>query len=215
MTADNSELDYLRTFFKSIYCTNEFTGETIASVNTTTKAITLTAQAGTLNQYAGMKLWVESGDNTDTEYHIISNTNATPTVLTVAETIPADLATDVVGVWSGGTVKHFSEAKKMWQLRGDNKLLIFPGNLVTTFENIYKKRYSIKLSQTSEIISIAGLVNILAGIIKLNKRQTITAYIKPSTLVNIRLLSSSRSFEHPQTKRWEVVLQILVTWSAS
>ena len=212
---DDSELDYLRTLIRAIHSTNEFTGETVASVNTVTKAVTLTAQAGTLDQYEDMNLVVESGDNAGTEYRIVSNTNATPTVLTVLQAIPADLATDVVGVWSGATIKHFSEKKNINYISDTNRVLVYPGTLLSTFENTYTKRYMIRCSQTTEITSTTCLTNIMAGIVKLNKRIAITAYTKPSILMNIRLVQGSRSYENPKTKRWDTNIYIIVQWATT
>lgn len=77
----------------------EFT-DVVASVNTGTKAITLTTNSGTLNEWADYKVSVTSGDNTGDKYTIVSNTAASPTVLTVSDTITANLATDVVMIYT-------------------------------------------------------------------------------------------------------------------
>jgi len=85
--ADDSELDYLRTFFEAIHKGTYIFADVVASVNTGTKAVTLTTNGATLNQYTDYCLYVVSGDNADDEYTVVSCTAATPTVLTVSETI--------------------------------------------------------------------------------------------------------------------------------
>jgi len=77
--------------------------DVVASVNTGTKAITLTTYGGTLNQYAGHFVAVTGGDYVGDNYTIASNTAATPTVLTVLDTIGANLATDTVTIYTGST----------------------------------------------------------------------------------------------------------------
>lgn len=77
--------------------------DVVASVNTGTKAITLTTYGGTLNQYAGHFVAVTGGDNVGDNYTIASNTAATPTVLTVNDTITENLATDTVTIYTGTT----------------------------------------------------------------------------------------------------------------
>ena len=49
------------------------------------KTILLTGLAGTLNQYAGLYMTVVAGDQVETSSLIVSNTNATPTVLTISD----------------------------------------------------------------------------------------------------------------------------------
>lgn len=77
--------------------------DVVASVVTATKAITLTTYGGTLNQYAGHFVAVTGGDNAGDNYTIVSNTAATPTVLTVSDTITDNLATDTVTIYTGST----------------------------------------------------------------------------------------------------------------
>jgi len=77
--------------------------DVVASVNTGTKAITLTTYGGTLNQYAGHFVAVTGGDRVGDNYTIVSNTAATPTVLTVSDTIAATLAADTVTIYTGST----------------------------------------------------------------------------------------------------------------
>ena len=77
----------------------EFT-DVVAVVNTGTKAITLTTNSGTLNEWADYKVSVTGGDNTGDKYTIVSNTAASPTVLTVSDTIAADLLADTVTIYT-------------------------------------------------------------------------------------------------------------------
>lgn len=79
--------------------------DVVASVVTATKAITLTTNGGTLNEWADYIVSVVGGDNTGDKYTIVSNTAATPTVLTVSDTISADLATDTVTIYTENATK--------------------------------------------------------------------------------------------------------------
>lgn len=71
--------------------------DTIASVAHATEAITLDNIGGTLNQYASHIAVIMDGVHKFTCYTIASNTNATPTVLTVNEDITEVVATALAG----------------------------------------------------------------------------------------------------------------------
>jgi len=70
--------------------------DTVASVAGET--ITLTALGGTLNQYAGMYVVGVSGDQKGVGNLIISNTAATPTVITLTDTPNANYGADVISI---------------------------------------------------------------------------------------------------------------------
>lgn len=72
--------------------------DTVASV--AGKTITLTALGGTLNQYAGMYVVGVSGDQKGVGNLIISNTAATPTVITLTDTPNANYAADIISIQS-------------------------------------------------------------------------------------------------------------------
>lgn len=72
--------------------------DTLAAVNAGAKTLTLTTTGGTLNQYAGWLVYVDSGTGENEELTIASNTAATPTVLTVTTT-PTCVATDTIKVF--------------------------------------------------------------------------------------------------------------------
>lgn len=48
------------------------------------------------------------------------------------------------------TIKHFSEVKKMSQIDGTSRCLIYPGELLSVDGKFYKKRYKISISDISE-----------------------------------------------------------------
>jgi len=62
------------------------------------KVILMTALAGTLNQYAGMYMVTQSGAGVGDVNLIVSNTNATPTTLTVTDNTNAGADDDIVQI---------------------------------------------------------------------------------------------------------------------
>lgn len=76
---------------------NEDVNDTIAA-GQGGKVITLTALAGTLNQYAGLYMVTQSGDGVGNSNLIVSNTAATPTILTVTDNTHAAANGDVIQI---------------------------------------------------------------------------------------------------------------------
>lgn len=208
--ADDSELDYLKTWLLEIIRT--FT-DTIISVVVGTKALTLTTIGGTLNQYAGYYITVLSGDNIGTDYTIVSNTNATPTVLTVAETIPADLATDVINVFN--IEKHidtWETRRAYYNVKGANKVLIYPGEVMTIDGLFYKKRYLVKLSAETELTYMAMFNEIVIGAYLYN--TTRTGLTSVDVMCNIHIAYVGRSYVE-NNGRWNQDIWIDVEWASS
>ena len=212
---DDSELDYMRTFLEAVHKGTYNWTDYIASAVVATKVITLTAQAGTLNQWAGYCIWVYSGTNAGNEYHIVSNTNATPTLLTVSEAVTVDLAADVVYCYTGATAKQFSEVKNIAQIDDLHRMLVYPPELLgSDGDDFYWKRYKIVISETDEANMMIALNNIILGIKKFDKR-TITNYTRPTTMCHMKLVNSNAAFEDPTSKRWDCLIYIDVEWSTS
>lgn len=78
-------------------------------------AVTMTGMAGTLNEYTGWVMVGCTGDNIGTVFPILTNTNATPTVITLSgvPATPADLAADTVSVQPAST-DDFYRVREMW-----------------------------------------------------------------------------------------------------
>ena len=88
--------------------------DTVASVGGTgNREVTLTALAGTLDQYAGKYMVVYQGDQKGTSSLIVSNTAATPTVLTVSDDQNANLAADVISIQTD-PYEDFFRLRRMW-----------------------------------------------------------------------------------------------------
>lgn len=119
-------------------------------------------------------------------------------------------------VHTTATVKTYSEVKNISLINDTDRMLIYPGEIIgKPYANRYLKRFLVKISQTSEANMMIALNNIQIGIIKLNTRQAIGSYTKPSTLVGMELFGSKKAFENPQTKRWDIDIWLDVEWTTS
>jgi len=213
--ADDSELDYLKTFLRAVCSTNQWTAKTVASVVTATKSVTMTAQGGTLNQWADMSLVVESGDNTNTEYRIVSNTNATPTTLVVKEAIPADLATDVVGCWDGSRIDTIETTRNIHMINDTQSILVYAGESLSADRIMIKRQYNLQFKDASEGALNANIYALCEGMDKLNARETITAYTKPASLIGISFLSGGKDYHQMTAGEWYTNIKIIAKWLTS
>lgn len=179
------------------------------------RVVTLTALAGTLNQYAGKYMVCYYGDQAGTKSKIVSNTNATPTVLTVADDQGATLAGDLIAIQTTGIVfKHIKEGSKADigerggvihtpEIRGQNFLEI-------------EKLYKVQVYETTEANLCDTINNILVGCKKLWQHETITGYTKPSSLINITMATGgnqARYYDSQNDATQDILL--LVKWVIS
>ena len=105
---------------------NENVKDTVAAVDGTFKLITLTALAGTLNQYAGKYMVCYFGDQKGTSHLINSNTAATPTILTLATASAANLAADLISIQTNPCVDVFRIRAMSCETEApaDNKIMV-------------------------------------------------------------------------------------------
>lgn len=114
------------------------------------------------------------------------------------------------------TVNTFTELKNIHSIDDTEKMLVYPPERIGADLNHYIDRYMVKLSETGEATLTAMLNDILTNIIKLNLRQAVGTFTRPTTMLNIEFHHSNKAFEHKGTiKRWDVDIYIDVEWSTS
>lgn len=128
------------------------------------------------------------------------------------------IRTFIGAVCTGSTVEHIVEhGEKVTSIIDATfqKILVKQGELIETYCNVYIKRFKVLLSQASEILLITTLNNLIDGIQKLNKRLSITAYTKPSTLIWIDLVSCNEGSYNYKSGNWlnQLILDVKFTTS--
>ena len=74
------------------------------------------------------------------------------------------------------TVKHFSEVKKLSSINDTRRILIFPGEIISVDGKFYKKRYKIKISDTSEAQLMDSFNRLVIGIDRFQKHTYHTTH---------------------------------------
>jgi len=113
---------------------------------------------------------------------------------------------------TGYTIKHFSECKQLSQINDTQRGLVFPGELLTSDDVYYIKRYKVSFEDTTEAAFTTAFNLLRAGIKNYNKR--LAGVTQVAAMTHIRLVSGNRSFEHGQTKKWYQDINLDITWSA-
>ena len=115
------------------------------------------------------------------------------------------------------TSKSFSEVKNINLINDTERILTHPGEILSSNENFYTKRYLVKLSEISEKELMNMIHDILETITKLNKRQAITGwtYTSHALLCNMHLANSNKVFTNPQTKRADQDIYLDIEWSTT
>ncbi|MFX1371335.1 MAG: hypothetical protein ACFFCE_05700 [Promethearchaeota archaeon] len=121
-------------------------------------------------------------------------------------------------VHTSATVKHISESKSIYSDKygagKTHRMLVEPGEVLSADNYRYVKRYKIKLSETNEANLMSAFNNILEGILKFNRRETITDYTRPSVMNYIKLAYSNKAYEQDDG-RWYEDIFLDITWSTS
>ena len=110
------------------------------------------------------------------------------------------------------TFKGFHETKNITQIADTQRGLVYPPEIINGTDYYTKKRYNIKLSETTEANLSTAIDNILIGCRKLNRKIAITTYTKPASLSKIIYSGSNKAYEHPTSKRWVQDIQLDVIW---
>ena len=66
-------------------------------------------------------------------------------------------------------VKHFSEVKEISNIIGTSRILVYPGESIGVDGKFYKKRYKVKISDTSEAALMETFNYIIDGTLRLNR----------------------------------------------
>lgn len=115
-------------------------------------------------------------------------------------------------VHTTATVKHWSECRRLKDIADDSRMLVHLGELINANPYLYEKLYEVELEETTEILLTTALKNIITGIYKLNNREPITEYTRPSELNSISIHHGSKAVENSQTKRWFMSLFLDIKW---
>lgn len=118
-------------------------------------------------------------------------------------------------IHTAATVKQIQEAGNLTYINDTQRMLVLPGELIAVFFNWYIKRYKVQISETSEANLTTAINNIIIGIEKLNRRETITAYTRPSTLIHCKLVNSNKAFFNATSQRWDCDIFLDFEWSTS
>lgn len=118
-------------------------------------------------------------------------------------------------VHTAATAKQKEETGRLGLIADTQRLLIFPGELITSDSYTYKKRYKVQVSETSEANLTTALNNIIDGIYKFNTQQTITSYTRPTTMLHIKLRDSTLNKFNKKSTRWNCEINLDILWSTS
>ena len=116
-------------------------------------------------------------------------------------------------IMPGFTVKHYSEIKNISLINDTKKGLLYPGEILTFNDVYFVTRYKLKLSDANEVALTAGIKLLIAGAKLYNSR--LAGPTQVAAMTHIRLVSANQAYEVGTTKRWNIDINIDITWSVS
>lgn len=112
---------------------------------------------------------------------------------------------------TGYTIKQYSEVKNISLISDTQRGLVYPGEILTFNDVYYVSRFKLKLSDASESALTTGIKNLITGAKKYNSR--LAGVTQVASMTHIRIVSSNQAYEVGTTKRWNIDLNIDITWS--
>ena len=110
------------------------------------------------------------------------------------------------------TVNSYKDKRKIDNVDGAKKCLIEPGEILSVDGAFFKKRYKVKLGLESEENIMAILNEIMAGIVKYNKKDG--TFTEVSVMCNIKFAYSNKAWVTPRG-RWQHDFFLDVEWATS
>lgn len=124
------------------------------------------------------------------------------------------LRTFLAAVHSAATVKHIMESgSSLGNIRASRKMLLFPGELISAHSERMRKRHLLKVAEDSEAHLTDALNNLQNGAAKLNRRESIDGYSKPSSLCYVELVSGRQAYGKENTGEFYQDIIIEAEWS--
>lgn len=123
------------------------------------------------------------------------------------------IRTFLMKVHTATTAKHLEEAGNLMLINDTQRMLVFPPEALGMSETRITKRYLVKISESSEANLTTALNNIQLGCLKANRRETITAWTRPSTWCYVTIANSTKAFLNIKTKRYDIDLFLDIEWS--
>ena len=123
------------------------------------------------------------------------------------------IRTFVGEVMTGYTIKQYSETRNISLINDTQRGLIYPGEILTFNDVYYVSRYKLKLSDATEVALTAGIKLLVAGAKKYNRR--LTGPTQVASMTHIRIVSGTKAYEVGTTKKWNIDINIDITWSVS
>ena len=120
------------------------------------------------------------------------------------------IRTFIGSVMTGYTIKQFSEVKQLSLINDTQRGLVYPGELLTSNDLYYIKRFKVSFSDTTEVAFTTAFKLLIAGIKNYNMR--LAGPTQVSDMVHITLVSGNKNFEHGTTKRWYQDINLDITW---
>jgi len=118
-------------------------------------------------------------------------------------------------IHTSATVKHFSEVRKIASINDTSKMLVYPPEVVGITDFYTEKTFKVSIVESTEANLMTALNNVILGCWKLNTRQTITDYTRPSSFIHCEVMSSNQAFENGNTKYWFQDIMIKARFTTS
>jgi len=109
------------------------------------------------------------------------------------------------------TVATIETTRNINIIEDAQSILVYTGEILDVNYNIIEKQYKISYKDATEGALNSTLYALINGINKLNKRETITDYTKPNSLLGMKLLSTTKDWYNIGSS-WYANATIVAWW---
>ena len=113
------------------------------------------------------------------------------------------------------TAKSTSDVGNIASIDDTARLFVHPGEIVGTEQSlgIVVKWYDVEIYESTEILMMAAVNDIINGLNKMTARTAITSYTKPDILISGKFITTTKQWSNPKTTHWTCKIKLQFKWS--
>jgi hypothetical protein len=110
------------------------------------------------------------------------------------------------------TPKSIETTKNINLIDDTQSVLIYAGETLSSTSYSIMRQYHLQYKDATEGALNASIYALIEGIRKLNTRETITAYTKPTSLIGMQFISSGKDYKNHLSGNWYANIIITAEW---
>ena len=115
-------------------------------------------------------------------------------------------------VHTAHTVNTIEVTRNINLITDTQSILVYAGETMGSTMITIKRRYHLQYKDASEGVLNSSFYALIVGVKKVNARETITSYTRPTTLIGMKVISGGNDFFQMKSGNWYGNIIIEAEW---